>query len=577
MTDTVAYIRVSTDEQARGDRTSMSQQREACEALARRMNRAIGQWFEDPGASGGSANRPGFQALVAFCRANPRPKISPGAVLVLNLSRWGRFPLRNEPHWWMFELERVGWELRCAEGDEATDPTARHVMRSLTLGLSADYREAIRANARRGWQGTARQGYWQTEAPFGYRREALSHHGSRRTLELGQRKGQDEKVRLLPGPEEEVRLVRWLFRQYASGEIGCERLAELAYARHPGKRWSKQVVRAMLQNPAYVGDVIWGRRQAVDSGQPIRTPDPSGWVVARDAHPGLVSRGLFEQVQRRLEANRKRTRLTAGGYPLSGLLTCAHCGDTLIGGGGPKGPPGDPNRYRCYRHAVLSNPRPFAPATDCPARMSTVPKRVVEPAVIAVVTDLVGSQRFRKLVERGCDRLLARQVGKPETLQREAERRQAKLLAERDRMVKLAARGTLTEEEIGPRMEVLRLELAQAEQEAQQARFAGRRVMNLGRVRDELLARAANLGTALASASGPKLRELIRPWVHSAVVDRIENVVKLAVLTLPIEAGFLLSTTGEGADSRMEKEIGPLLRRAIPLPPARSMRRKRLA
>ena len=206
-----------------------------------------------------------------------------------------------------------------------------------------------------------------------------------------------------------------------------------------------------------------------------------------------------------------------------------------------------------------------------------MPKRVVEPAVIAVVTDLVGSQRFRKLVERGCDRLLARQVGKPETLQREAERRQAKLLAERDRMVKLAARGTLTEEEIGPRMEVLRLELAQAEQEAQQARFAGRRVMNLGRVRDELLARAANLGTALASASGPKLRELIRPWVHSAVVDRIENVVKLAVLTLPIEAGFLLSTTGEGADSRMEKEIGPLLRRAIPLPPARSMRRKRLA
>ncbi len=578
MTDTVAYLRVSTEEQARPGKSSLSQQREACELMASRLNRTVGQWFEDAGASGGSANRPAFQALASFCRGNPRRPMAPGLILCLNHSRWGRFPDPNDATWWMQEMKHVGWLIRFAEGGGLEGTPVAPILDAVQNTQATAYREALRANCRRAWQGTARQGYWQNEAPFGYRREAFGFQGSRRILEIGQRKSEDEKVRLTPGPDEEVRLVRWLFEQYASGGIGTELLAARAFERFPGRKWNKQWMRLLLQNPAYVGDVVWGRRENGPDGTQSRKADPSNWVIYRDAHPALVSRSLFEAVQVRLAANRTRTRLSAGGYPLSGILSCAHCGDPLAGGGGPIGPPGDLNRYRAYRHAALNNPRPYlkVPAQDCPARMTTVPKRIVEPAVVAAVAQVLAGARFRQLLERGCDRLLER-FRTPDSEVRDLSRRKARLVAERDRVVKLASRGTLTEEEAAGRLPALRSELAEVDAELQRAQFADRRADAAQDFKAELVERALNFAAAASSATGAHLRDLLRPWVHSAVVDRNENVIRLAISPLPIESGFLVSTSRPGPGGRVEKEVLPLIRRSIPIPPARSMQGKRLA
>ena len=63
----VAYTRVSKEEQARPDKTSLTQQRDAVIALAQRLRVTVGDVFEDAGKSGGTANRPAFQALVRYC------------------------------------------------------------------------------------------------------------------------------------------------------------------------------------------------------------------------------------------------------------------------------------------------------------------------------------------------------------------------------------------------------------------------------------------------------------------------------------------------------------------------------
>lgn len=576
-TDTVCYLRVSTEEQARDDRASLSQQREACTQLAGVVRRTVGAWFVDAGASGGSAKRSGFQALVAFCRAHPRKLMAPGFIFCLNHSRWGRFPDPNDATWWMQEMKHVGWHVRFAEGGGLEGTPVAPIMDAVQHTQATAYREALRANCVRGWRSTAAQGYWQNEAPFGYRREAIGLRG-RRVLQIGQQKSKDERAKLVPGPDEEVTLVQFLFREYAKGAVGCDRLAHHAMARYREKKWSKQVVRHILTNPAYVGDVVWGRRETGPEGLSQRR-DRAGWVTTSDAHPALITRTLFARVQQRLQANQKQTRLSTGGYPLSGLLVCAHCGDPMIGGGGPKGPEGDPDRYRMYRHASISNARPGqdSPALRCFARMATVPKRLVEPAVIVAIGDILGSSRFRLLLERACDRVLTRFTTKAEPHRNQLERRREKLLDERARLVKLASSGVLTEEEVAPPLHAMRDQLAVIDQELQRAQFAERRVDALGGLRAELLEQAAHFVSVATSASGPELRELIRPWIHSAVVDREQNVVKLAIAPLPIEAGFRLSTTGLGPDSRAEKEVVPLIRRILPLPPARSLRRKRLA
>jgi DNA invertase Pin-like site-specific DNA recombinase len=103
--DTVGYIRVSTEDQARDEKSSLADQRAAISALAAKLDRALAATdvFGDPGISGQTAEgRPGFMALIKYCEANRRPAKSPGLVLVLNDSRFGRFRDPEEAAHWRF-------------------------------------------------------------------------------------------------------------------------------------------------------------------------------------------------------------------------------------------------------------------------------------------------------------------------------------------------------------------------------------------------------------------------------------------------------------------------------------------
>ena len=114
----VGYVRVSTAEQAAGKQTSLADQRAAITELAARLGVAIGYVFEDAGVSGATMEfRPGMRGLIESCEASSRASTRPGLVLVLNDSRWGRFPNSEEATYWRFRLEKCGWLLRFAELD----------------------------------------------------------------------------------------------------------------------------------------------------------------------------------------------------------------------------------------------------------------------------------------------------------------------------------------------------------------------------------------------------------------------------------------------------------------------------
>ena len=351
--DCLGYVRVSKEDQATERKTSLEDQRAAIAARAAKLGRTLSpdNIFSDPGVSGGTAeDRPAFMSLVAYCEAHSRPGGAPGYVLVLNDSRWGRFTNAEEATYWRVRLERQGWRVRFAEGDETDDPVARGVLRAVHSSQATAYRDAIRANAKRGAAGAARRGLWQNEAPLGYRRRARDPAtGQERTLEPGQRKSDSEEVRLTPGPKSERAVIRWMFDRYAAGGVSLGGLAHKLDRRFPGRAWSKQTVRAVLRNPAYVGDVVWCRRphDKEERRATWRRPQEA-WIVAPDAHPALVARDLFFAVQHRLASNLRATRATAGGYPLSGLLNCAQCGKPYTGKGGSRGPENDPDRYRFY-------------------------------------------------------------------------------------------------------------------------------------------------------------------------------------------------------------------------------------
>lgn len=67
--------------------------------------------------------------------------------------------------------------------------------------------------------------------------------------------------------------------------------------------WSKSTLFAILKNPAYAGDFAVGRsRKAIFAGiKETHIKNPEEWYITSDAHEGLVSREVFQAVQRILE------------------------------------------------------------------------------------------------------------------------------------------------------------------------------------------------------------------------------------------------------------------------------------
>lgn len=531
MTDTIAYIRVSTEQQAGEQRTSMVEQRRAVTARALGMGRVLPPEcvFEDPGASGATAEgRPGFMAMLAYCQANPRPLTQPGMVFVLNDSRFGRFDDPEEATHWRFVLKRLGWQVRFCEGDDVQDVFARGVIRFIGSAQASEYRANLRRTAKRASRATAEQGRWQVEAPFGYRRFATRTDGAQRVLDIGQRKAHDEVVRLTLGPETEQHVVRWMFETYAAGGIALGAMGRALDERFPYRRWPKQSVRAMLQNPTYVGDVVWGRRPHGETSGQRKERDADKWTIVRDAHPAIISRELFDLVQQRLATNLKEKRATSGGYPLSGLIRCGSCGMPFVGGGGPRGPAQDPDRYRFYRDSGgVSSP------VKCAPPILTLRKRWIEAQVIDAVSLLVAHPETQERIAEEVRSLVFQTRDATRTKRAPLDAEREKLMLQRKRLVDAVAAGVVSETEATASLSEVRARISAIDMEVERLRFSERATATIDADVERLVKLAQDFPTQVRRLSGAPLRNLLKPWIADAVVNKEKRVLTLTLWRVP--------------------------------------------
>lgn len=535
--DCVGYIRVSTEQQAGENRTSLPEQRRALQDRAGALGRVLDPdaVFVDAGISGATAEgRPAFMAMLAFCEAHPRAS-GDGVILVLNDSRFGRFDDPEEATHWRFVLKRLGWVVRFAEGDDVMDTFARGVIRFIGSAQASEYRANLKRTARRASRATAAEGRWQNKAPIGYRRLASRLDGTKRVLEAGQRKADDEVTRLTPGPDDEQEIVRFCFATYAAGQTSIHGLVRQLRERWPSKRWSPATLNAVLKNPAYVGDVVWCRRphdKAEAKKTRVRPRDE--WVVVRDAHPALVSRTLFAEVQARLAQNKKETRATSGGYPLSGLITCASCGHGYTGGGGNRGPANDPDRYRFYRDSAVEKiPNP------CKTKgTGTLSKRWIEPAVVRAIGAVVADPRVQSIIIEELDRALEALFDTTSARRQQLTKERTELLGRRGRLVDSIGKGTLENTEAAPVLAQLRAQISGVEAELERLQFSERRATAVSELRDRLVRMAADFEGSALRAGGSALRELVRPWLASATYAKDTRILTLKIRRIPDVMGL---------------------------------------
>ena len=178
-------------------------------------------------------------------------------------------------------------------------------------------------------------------------------------IPYGYRKSTTQEYRFEPDPET-APIVKRIYAQFLSGtgarpimrqlnEEGIPSPGRLRYLRGQTKRacysdclWTQQVIKQILMNPTYMGDLVFGRMPtALYLGQPDYhyEPDESKWRILPDMHEALVSRGDFYQVREILEAGRRENeaKLEASRnyrekHPQifrSGIVRCGYCGSNL--------------------------------------------------------------------------------------------------------------------------------------------------------------------------------------------------------------------------------------------------------
>lgn len=245
-------------------------------------------------ASGSTLDRPGLQHALRAAQA--------GRYDMLLVYRLDRLTRRiHDLAFLMEQLERVDIRFRSATEPFDTSSAAGRMLVQM-LGVFAEFeREVLIDRTRNGMERKAAKGKWTGGTiPYG--------------LQL-------DRERDIPVPHPtEATVVRQIFTTYAHDRIGTRAIADQLNQRgirtRFGKPWSGTTIGNMLSNRVYLGDKIFGD------------------VCVEDAHPAIISRELFEDVQRILilrgeEGSRRRA--ANSDYDLTGLITCPDCGLKYIG------------------------------------------------------------------------------------------------------------------------------------------------------------------------------------------------------------------------------------------------------
>jgi DNA invertase Pin-like site-specific DNA recombinase len=299
------YLRMSTDHQ----RYSLANQAQAIAAYAAARGFELTRSYFDPGKSGVTIEgRDGLQSLL---RDALHPDRDFDAVLVLDVSRWGRFQDHDEAAHYEFICRSAGVPvIYCGEPFENNQTPVASLMKLLKRLMAAEFSRDLSEKIHQGQLRLARLGYHAAgTAIYGFRRVALSATGdARQVLETGAPKPlSTDRVALRPGPPEEIAVIRWIFRRFVRDDRSARQIAlELeAGGVDPGvgRRWTTDRVRRLLRNELVVGVSVTRRtRQRLHSK---RRPAPiEDWVRVEVSEP-VIPRSLFAQAQARFESPRR--------------------------------------------------------------------------------------------------------------------------------------------------------------------------------------------------------------------------------------------------------------------------------
>jgi DNA invertase Pin-like site-specific DNA recombinase len=309
------YLRMSTDEQ----KLSLAYQAAAIQRYAEKHGFDIVSPYEDSGRSGLTLKR--RKGLMQLLQDVISGRNTFEAVLVYDVSRWGRFQDTDESAYYEFLCKSAGVPVHyCAEPFKNNTSSPSVVMKTLKRIMAAEYSRELSERLTRTKKILTESGFRAGGAAgYGLRRMLLSPEGSRRRL-LAHGEVKDiptGRVILVPGPACEVKIVRDIFRLRVSKHESADAIAAYLNRKgitHPGVPWDGGHVREILGNPKYVGWATWRRTTGPLGTRSVKVP-PNKWIAKVGAFEGIVDQETYDKAQdilKHLTIHKSNEELLAG-------------------------------------------------------------------------------------------------------------------------------------------------------------------------------------------------------------------------------------------------------------------------
>ena len=334
---TGGYARLSVEDSGRSGADTIAMQEELIlEYIQTQADMQFCGLYSDNGRTGTNFDRPAFERLMEDVRTG---RID--CIIVKDLSRFGRnykeagnyleriFPFLDvrfvaiNDHFDTLTAERT------AEGYIV--PLKNMINEAYSKDISRKICPALAAKQQRG----EFIGSW---APYGYRKCAEDTHH----IEL----------------EEETAPVVWDIFQWRLSGMGCTQIArrlndlgvpspsryhylngDAKSDRYANVLWHCQVVKKILSNEVYLGQMVQGRtRSGFREGQRQKLVPKSEWVIVRNTHTPLIDEQTFRAVQEMAEERRSAYQERLGRYDelgtipniFRGLIFCADCKRPMV-------------------------------------------------------------------------------------------------------------------------------------------------------------------------------------------------------------------------------------------------------
>lgn len=302
-TRAVQYLRMSTEHQ----QYSTENQAHVIAQYAAVHRMEIIRSYVDAGKSGLTLRqRHGLRELLENVESGSADFT---AILVYDVSRWGRFLDVDESAYYEYRCKQAKIDVHyCAELFTNDGSISSTILKTLKRAMAGEYSRELSAKVFAGKSRLAELGFRQGgTAGFGLRRMLLDRDGnSKGILCSGDRKSIfTDRVILVPGPDEEVEVVREIYERFVVGLQSPTAIAKCLNERGVpngfSRPWTLPVVKNILTNPKYMGVNVSNRTSYKLGTRPTRTP-PEMWIRREKAFVAIVDEDLFERAQRTVEA-----------------------------------------------------------------------------------------------------------------------------------------------------------------------------------------------------------------------------------------------------------------------------------